>query len=67
VTSLLPRQKWALAAFAIIGVATGAAGAWEYHISGAVHEFVLGTVMLLLVALARLLWTPRPERVQGRG
>ena len=65
-TSLLPRQKWALVAFAIVGVATGAAGAWDYHVSGAVHELVLGTVMLLLVALARFLWTPRPEREQGR-
>jgi hypothetical protein len=65
-TALPPRQKWALLAFAIIGFATAAAGVWEYLVAGAVHQLVLGTVMIPLVGLARLLWAPRPEPAKDR-
>jgi hypothetical protein len=66
VTQLPPRQKYSLVAFGVLGLVTAASGAWEFRLSGAVHELVLGAVMLLLVGLAHVLWTRPPRRSKGQ-
>ena len=50
------RQIWVLRSFAFLGLLFILSGLWEYRLSGAVHQLICGTLILLLVFWARRRW-----------
>ena len=54
----LPRlQNWFLWAAIGLAIVLILAGTWEFWLSGAVHEWICGTLILLLALAARRMWS----------
>ena len=50
------RQMWFLRSLAFLGLLCLLSGLWEYRLSGAVHQLVCGSLILLLAVWARRSW-----------